>query len=141
MSHAEPTNWFMFCGNNSERTEKDENVISLVLHIVRNLLALRDKPGSGPGSDDSDLQSDFIQQLSKFGIFDLLIHMSHGSNRFDEFGQWNMIVLDIWDHLFRGVDIEDLIDAEVIPSPCTSKFFLSYKERWKRERSCGDGAT
>jgi len=97
----------------NERTEKDENVISLVLHIVRNLLALRDKPVSGPGSDDSDLQSDFIQQLSKFGIFDLLIHMSHGSNRFDEFGQWNMIVLDIWDHLFRGVDIEDLIDAEV----------------------------
>ncbi|KAA1097298.1 Topoisomerase 1-associated factor 1 [Puccinia graminis f. sp. tritici] len=96
----------------NERTEKDENVISLVLHIIRNLLALRDKPASGPGIEESHLQSDFIQQLSKFGIFDLLIHMSHGSNRFDEFGQWNMIVLNIWDHLFRGVDAEDLIDAE-----------------------------
>ncbi|WAQ85700.1 hypothetical protein PtA15_6A328 [Puccinia triticina] len=96
----------------NERTERDENVISLVLHIIRNLLALRDKPASGAGIEESHLQSDFIQQLSKFGIFDLLIHMSHGSNRFDEFGQWNMIVLDIWDHLFRGVDSEDLIDAE-----------------------------
>jgi replication fork protection complex subunit Tof1/Swi1 len=100
-----------FC-ESSERTEKDENVISLVLHIIRNLLALRDKPASGPGIEESHLQSDLIQQLSKFGIFDLLIHMSHGSNRFDEFGQWNMIVLNIWDHLFRGVDAEDLIDAE-----------------------------
>ncbi|POW09710.1 hypothetical protein PSHT_09021, partial [Puccinia striiformis] len=97
----------------NERTERDENVISLVLHIIRNLLALRDKPASGAGVEESHHQSDFIQQLSKFGIFDLLIHMSHGSNRFDEFGQWNMIVLDIWDLLFRGVDTEDLIDAEV----------------------------
>jgi replication fork protection complex subunit Tof1/Swi1 len=103
----------LFFDEISERTERDENVVSIVLHIIRNLLALRGKPGSGPGSEESDLQSDLIQQLSKFGIFDLLIHMSHGSNRFDEFGHWNMIVLDVWDLLFRGVDTEDLIDAEI----------------------------
>ncbi|MBW0466958.1 hypothetical protein O181_006673 [Austropuccinia psidii MF-1] len=99
----------------NERTGKDDNVISLFLHIIRNLVALRDKV-SNHGSEsvvkESHLQSELIVQMSELGIFDLLVHMCHGSDRFDLYGQWNMIVLDIWHLLLRGVDAEELIDAE-----------------------------
>ncbi|KAH9811884.1 timeless protein-domain-containing protein [Melampsora americana] len=99
-----------------ERTEKDENIISLILHIIRNLVALKDKPcpigESSTSADDYQLQSELILQMSQFGIFDFLIHLSHGSNRFDIFGAWNIIALDIWHLLFRGINAEDLVDAE-----------------------------
>lgn len=99
-----------------ERTEKDENIISLILHIIRNLVALKDKPcpigESSTSADDYQLQSELILQMSRFGIFDFLIHLSHGANRFDVFGAWNIIALDIWHLLFRGIDAEDLVDAE-----------------------------
>ncbi|KAG0150956.1 hypothetical protein CROQUDRAFT_130388 [Cronartium quercuum f. sp. fusiforme G11] len=99
-----------------ERTEKDENIISMILHVIRNLVALRDKPPpigeSSLTTNEYQLQSDLIMQMSQFGIFDFLIHLSHGANRFDAFGTWNIIVLDIWHLLFRGIDAEDLIDSE-----------------------------
>ncbi|EGG12538.1 uncharacterized protein MELLADRAFT_114767 [Melampsora larici-populina 98AG31] len=90
-------------------------------HIFRLIVpslqkALKDKPcpigESSTSADDYQLQSELIIQMSRFGIFDFLIHLSHGANRFDVFGAWNMIVLDIWHLLFRGMNAEDLVDAE-----------------------------
>ncbi|KAI8459459.1 timeless protein-domain-containing protein [Phakopsora pachyrhizi] len=102
------------------RTGAMAYIFKLILPSIqktkKNLLALRDKPptatSSGGAIQDSFEQSEFILQLHQFGIFDLLIHMSYGSSRFDMFGKWNMIVLDIWYLLFRGLEAVDLIDSE-----------------------------
>lgn len=52
------------CGRYRERTERDENVISLVLHVFRNLAYIKDRPTSSYHSADSIEESSL--QVKKF---------------------------------------------------------------------------
>ena len=51
-----------------EREEKDERIISLILHIIRNLLSIKDAVGStftsGDAFEKSTLQVSFVRLLS-----------------------------------------------------------------------------
>ncbi|GAA6000092.1 Tof1p [Rhodotorula paludigena] len=100
--------------NRRERTPKDENVISLVLHVFRNLAYLTDRYTSSTSAsaiEDSSLQSDLIVAFEREGILDLLLAMSSQADSSD-YAPWNMVVLDILHLLYRGVRAEELLVPE-----------------------------
>ncbi|GAA5969681.1 hypothetical protein JCM11641_008004 [Rhodosporidiobolus odoratus] len=94
-----------------DRTQKDENVISLVLHCFRNLAYLNDRVNmseSATAIEESSLQSDLIVQFSQHGILDLLLAMSAQADSSD-YAPWNMVVLDILHLIFRCVRPDELM--------------------------------
>ena len=97
-----------------DRTERDENMLSLVLHIIRNLAAIRDKPRSAFNSADSlelsTMQSELIVQLERESIFDLLLTVCSLADK-SEFSAWNMVALDILHLLFRGARADELVKS------------------------------
>ncbi|GAA5852706.1 hypothetical protein JCM8547_002595 [Rhodosporidiobolus lusitaniae] len=97
--------------NRRDRTQKDENVISLVLHCFRNLAYLNDRTNmseSAAAIEESSLQSDMIVHFSKHGILDLLLAMSAQADSSD-YAPWNMVVLDILHLIFRCVKPDELM--------------------------------
>ncbi|GAA5975641.1 hypothetical protein JCM10908_005228 [Rhodotorula pacifica] len=97
-----------------DRTQKDENVISLVLHVFRNLAYLTDRhttSTSATAIEDSQLQSDLIVSFSREGILDLLLAMSAQADSSD-YAPWNMVVLDILHLLYRGLRADELMVPE-----------------------------
>ncbi|GAA5867194.1 hypothetical protein JCM3774_002365 [Rhodotorula dairenensis] len=97
-----------------DRTQKDENVISLVLHVFRNLAYLTDRhttSTSATALEDSQLQSDLIVSFSQEGILDLLLAMSAQADSSD-YAPWNMVVLDILHLLYRGLRADELMVPE-----------------------------
>ncbi|GAA6001966.1 hypothetical protein JCM10207_003015 [Rhodosporidiobolus poonsookiae] len=94
-----------------DRTQKDENIISLVLHCFRNLAYLSDRTNmseSAAAIEESSLQSDLVTQFSQHGILDLLLAMSAQADSTD-YAPWNMVVLDILHLIFRCVRPEELM--------------------------------
>ncbi|GAA5903525.1 Tof1p [Sporobolomyces salmoneus] len=94
-----------------ERTQKDENVISLVLHTFRNLAAIQDRVTSSTSADaieQSSLQSELIVQLESENILQLLLAMAAQADSTD-YAPWNMVVLDILHLVFRGVKPDELM--------------------------------
>lgn len=101
-------------GARRDRTQKDENVISLVLHVFRNLAYLTDRhttSTSATAIEDSQLQSDLIVAFSQEGILDLLLAMSAQADSSD-YAPWNMVVLDILHLLYRGLRADELMVPE-----------------------------
>ena len=101
-------------GLRRDRTQKDENVISLVLHVFRNLAYLTDRhttSTSATAVEDSQLQSDLIVAFSQEGILDLLLAMSAQADSSD-YAPWNMVVLDILHLLYRGLRADELMVPE-----------------------------
>ncbi|BGP30852.1 Topoisomerase 1-associated factor 1 [Rhodotorula toruloides] len=99
-----------------DRTQKDENIISLILHVFRNLAYLNDRatPASSASAsaiEQSSLQSDLIASFSREGILDLLLAMSAHADSSD-YAPWNMVVLDILHLLYRGVRADELMVPE-----------------------------
>ncbi|GAA5968611.1 hypothetical protein JCM21900_002207 [Sporobolomyces salmonicolor] len=97
--------------NRRDRTPKDENVISLVLHTFRNLAAMKDRVLTSESADaieESSLQSELILQLSSENILELLLAMAAQADSSD-YAPWNMVVLDILHLIFRSVKPEELM--------------------------------
>ncbi|CEQ41477.1 SPOSA6832_03222, partial [Sporobolomyces salmonicolor] len=118
-------------GGSRDRTPKDENVISLVLHTFRNLAAMKDRVLTSESADaieESSLQvhslsllsllqslitakttqSELILQLSSENILELLLAMAAQADSSD-YAPWNMVVLDILHLIFRSVKPEELL--------------------------------
>ncbi|GAA5935882.1 Tof1p [Sporobolomyces koalae] len=94
-----------------ERTTKDENIISLVLHTFRNLAAIQDRVTTSSSADaieQSSLQSELITQLESENILELLLAMAAQADSTD-YAPWNMVVLDILHLLYRSVRPEELM--------------------------------
>ncbi|GAA5948542.1 hypothetical protein JCM3765_004917 [Sporobolomyces pararoseus] len=94
-----------------ERTQKDENVISLVLHTFRNLAAIQDRASTSTSADaieQSSLQSELIVQLESESILQLLLAMAAQADSTD-YAPWNMVVLDILHLVFRTVKPDELM--------------------------------
>ncbi|KAJ7208162.1 timeless protein-domain-containing protein [Mycena haematopus] len=76
-----------------ERTLRDNQVAALVLHIVRNLAAIRDSEG---------LQSRLVCALQETHLTDLLLTAASNADADPLLGSWNTLVLEILFLLFRG---------------------------------------
>jgi replication fork protection complex subunit Tof1/Swi1 len=86
-----------------ERTERDGQVINVVLHLIRNLAFIKDLPSNHLGPEFSTLQSKFIRALSDSHTFDLLLTIATNADNDPLFNGWNTLVLETFYLFFRGV--------------------------------------
>ncbi|KAJ7608441.1 timeless protein-domain-containing protein [Roridomyces roridus] len=84
-----------------ERSLRDNQVAALVLHIVRNLAAIRDPEG---------LQSRLLRALQETHIIDLLLTAAANADADPLLAGWNTLVLEIFFLLFRGTPPKALIE-------------------------------
>jgi replication fork protection complex subunit Tof1/Swi1 len=84
-----------------ERTLRDNQVAALVLHIVRNLAAIRDSEG---------LQSRLVRALQETHLTDLLLTAAANADADPLLASWNTLVLEILFLLFRGTPPIALIE-------------------------------
>lgn len=99
-----------------ERTERDVQIVQVVLYLLRNLAFIKDLPTNMYLSSDqaeySSLQSRFIKLLNETQIFELLLTTASSSLDEPIFNASNTLVLDIFYLLFRGVKPAILADNQ-----------------------------
>jgi replication fork protection complex subunit Tof1/Swi1 len=90
-----------------ERTERDGQVMNVILHLIRNLAFIRDLPLNTHASSDqaefSSLQSKLIRTLSETHTIHLLLTIASNEAKDPLFTGWNTLILEILYLLFRGV--------------------------------------
>ena len=95
------------------RTERDVQIVNVVLHLVRNLAFIKDPPAnvhlSADQAEFSSLQSRLIRALSESHLFDLLLTIASSATTDAMFNSWNALVLEIFYLLFRGVKPTQLV--------------------------------
>ncbi|WVQ93115.1 hypothetical protein IAU59_000179 [Kwoniella sp. CBS 9459] len=115
------------------KDEKDQRVISLGLHVVRNLLAIKDTVAEGTAIGEKEefanLQSNLILQLDKLTYFQLLLTLASCADKTD-FNPFNVLVLDILHLVFRSVKPVDLgRDQAKAPSENLAKLLDAEKRQ------------
>lgn len=90
-----------------ERTERDGQIINVVLHLFRNLAFIKDQPhdmsASAAQAEFSSLQSKLITTLEEIHALDLLLTIASNAATDPFFNQWNALVMETFYLLFRGV--------------------------------------
>jgi replication fork protection complex subunit Tof1/Swi1 len=112
-----------------ERTERDGQIVNVVLHLIRNLAFIKDLPFNSHLSSDqaefSGLQSKLIKVLEETKILKLLLTIAANTENDPLFNGWNTLVLDIFYLLFRGTKPQRLIvDPEKVFVILSSPEFL-----------------
>ncbi|WWC91099.1 uncharacterized protein L201_006040 [Kwoniella dendrophila CBS 6074] len=115
------------------KDEKDERIISLGLHVVRNLLAIKDTVAEGTATGEKEefanLQSTLILQLNKLTYFQLLLTLASCADKSD-FNPFNVLVLDILHLIFRSVKPKELAqDQDRAPLENLSKLLDAEKRQ------------
>ncbi|KDQ07544.1 hypothetical protein BOTBODRAFT_192367 [Botryobasidium botryosum FD-172 SS1] len=119
-----------------ERTERDGQVINVILHAFRNLAFIKDPPTHAGSSSDraelSSLQSKLITTLEEAHILDLFLTIASNAEE-PSFNPWNALVLEIFYLLFRGVKPDALaLDQKKQPRENLLKLLVS-EEKSKRD--------
>ncbi|CAK5278317.1 unnamed protein product, partial [Mycena citricolor] len=96
-----------------ERSLRDNQVAALVLYIVRNLAAIRDRDG---------LQSRLLTTLRDNHLFELILTAASNSEKDPLLGSWNTLILEILFLLFRGTPPMSLIDQ---PKPALERLLAA----------------
>ncbi|KAI9719692.1 MAG: Topoisomerase 1-associated factor 1 [Chrysothrix sp. TS-e1954] len=112
-----------------ERSPVEENIIKVVLYLVRNV-ALITSPANVVWEDDTDIsRSATLDAFHNQGIFDLLLTV--GSAIPDEFKVHDVELLDILFHLVKGIDVDTLFfnSEELITANTNNLQSLMRKER------------
>jgi replication fork protection complex subunit Tof1/Swi1 len=140
------------------RTERDVQIVNVILHLIRNLAFIKDLPAnvhlSADQAEFSSLQSRLIRTLSESRFFDLLLTIASSATSDATFNSWNALVLEIFYLLFRGVKPTQLVLEQSVVSCCNPEihqFILPLVElRWlshpsafinsKRSRICGSSS-
>jgi replication fork protection complex subunit Tof1/Swi1 len=95
------------------RTERDVQIVNVILHLIRNLAFIKDLPAnvhlSADQAEFSSLQSRLIRALSESRFFDLLLTIASSATSDATFNSWNALVLEIFYLLFRGVKPTQLV--------------------------------
>ncbi|KAG8868501.1 Topoisomerase 1-associated factor 1, partial [Tulasnella sp. 331] len=120
----------------NERTERDGQIINLVLHCFRNLCFIKDPPpnahASGEQAEYAALQSKLINTFREANVLDALL--AFASNADDMmFNPWNNLVLEIFYLLFRGVKPGSLILDQSVKAKQDLRNLLAGEAKKKRE--------
>ncbi|KAG2128288.1 timeless protein-domain-containing protein [Suillus clintonianus] len=90
-----------------ERNERDGQIVNLVLHLIRNLIFIKDLPAnmylSADQAEYSSLQTRLVKALSETHTLDLLLTIAANTSNDPLFNASNTLVLEILYLLFRGV--------------------------------------
>ncbi|KAJ3893201.1 timeless protein-domain-containing protein [Lentinula edodes] len=122
-----------------ERTERDGQIVNVVLHLVRNLAFIKDLPAntflSADHAEFSSMQSKLIRMLSDSHILQLVLTIAANSDNDPLFDSWNTIVLEIIYLSLRGVQPSSLtMDQSKRPADDLHRL-LAQEERSKRHSS------
>lgn len=106
--------------NPKMRTERDMQIVNVVLHLVRNLAFIKDLPAnvhlSADQAEFASLQSKLIRTLSESHFLDLLLTIASSAATDTMFNGWNTLVLEIFYLLFRGVKPSQLVSEQSVVS-------------------------
>jgi len=95
------------------RTQRDLQIVNVVLHLVRNLAFIKDLPAnvhlSADQAEFASLQSKLIRTLSESHFLELLLTIASSATTDATFNGWNALVLEIFYLLFRGVKPTQLV--------------------------------
>ncbi|WVQ81137.1 hypothetical protein IAT38_003259 [Cryptococcus sp. DSM 104549] len=120
------------CLAKPKKTEKDQRIISLGLHIVRNLLAVKNVVAEGSANGEREefghLQSSLICQLNELTYLQLFLTIASYSDK-NEFNSYNVLVLDILYLIFRSIKVQDLVqDQKRVPMASLEKLLESERK-------------
>ncbi|KZT08354.1 timeless-domain-containing protein [Laetiporus sulphureus 93-53] len=119
-----------------ERKERDIQIISVVLYLIRNLAFIRDMPPNMHLSSDraelSSQQTQLIKVLSDSNIFDFLLTIASNIATDAMFNRWNALVLEILYLLFRGVKPSSLAMNQVDQPTQSLRRLLAAEDQRKR---------
>jgi replication fork protection complex subunit Tof1/Swi1 len=89
-----------------KRTQRDEQLVGVILYLIRNLAFIKDLPSDMHGSADqaeySSLQSRLVTVLSDTHILELLLTMASNGDGDPMYDNYNSLLLEIFYLLFRG---------------------------------------
>ena len=115
-----------------ERTERDVQIVNVILHLVRNLAFIKDPPPNMHGSADqaefSTLQSRLIKGLSGSHFIDLLLTIASNAASDPLFNQWNALVLEIVYLLFRGIKPVSLASDQAKVGHCCQSHICAFTD-------------
>lgn len=94
----------------SDRTERDEGIIKLVLYFFRNLAAIEHPMPTETDTGEEISRSATIDAIEKQNVLHLLLAMS--SEMGSEFNTQDVVVMEVIYHLVKSVDIEKLFMSD-----------------------------
>ncbi|KZO99089.1 timeless-domain-containing protein [Calocera viscosa TUFC12733] len=90
----------------NKRTEREKQIVNVVLHCIRNVLAIRDLRGdvnkSGDWGELASLQSMLIRRLKDSGFLDVLATLTSNADT-PVANAYSSVMLEIWYLMYRGV--------------------------------------
>ncbi|KAI5453378.1 Topoisomerase 1-associated factor 1 [Naganishia albida] len=115
--------------------EKDKRIVSLMLHLARNLLAIRDPIANGQETGEKQelarLQSTLVLQLNEHKYFSLFLSLASNAST-TMYNDFNVLILDCWFLIFRGTDPNELAkDQQRAPMENLTKL-LDHESSYKR---------
>ncbi|KZV75695.1 timeless-domain-containing protein [Peniophora sp. CONT] len=123
------------------RTERDIQIMSVILHLIRNLAFIRDMPpnihASVEQAEFSNLQNKLIRALSDTHFFDMILMLASGAVTDAMYNGWNTLVLDIFFLLFRGIKPDTLVLEQTLQSQRNLQQLLNIEEKRRRDFNRG----
>ncbi|EJD01845.1 timeless-domain-containing protein [Fomitiporia mediterranea MF3/22] len=121
-----------------ERSERDGQIINVILHLFRNLAFIKDRApnmhASANHAELSALQSRLVKTYAEAHVLELLVTIA--SNAKDPFfNQWNTLVLEIFYLLFRSVFPSALAVDQTKRAQKTLSELLAAENKLKLENS------
>lgn len=114
-----------------ERKERDGQIVNLVLHLIRNLVFIKDLPAnmhlSADQAEYSSLQTRLVKALSETHTLDLLLTIAANTSNDPLFNASNTLVLEIFYLLFRGVN-PHLLAMDQVKVESLAHFSFLYPE-------------
>ncbi|KZT54478.1 timeless-domain-containing protein [Calocera cornea HHB12733] len=90
----------------NKRSEREKQIVNVVLHCLRNVLAIRDLRGdvnkSGDWGELASLQSMLIRRLKDSGFLDVLATLTSNADT-PVANAYSSVMLEIWYLMYRGV--------------------------------------
>ncbi|CBQ73350.1 related to TOF1-topoisomerase I interacting factor 1 [Sporisorium reilianum SRZ2] len=97
-----------------QRTSLENGIISMCLHLIRNLLAIRDPITTSLSSVEqlsyANLQSELILSLKKHHILDALLMLASSAET-SNFNDWNAIASECIFHIFVGTKVKEIAEV------------------------------
>ncbi|KII91841.1 hypothetical protein PLICRDRAFT_38697 [Plicaturopsis crispa FD-325 SS-3] len=120
-----------------ERTQKDIQVVNVVLHIVRNLAFIKDPAAnihlSADHAEYAGLQGRLVRVLEETHILELLLTIAANEGGDKMFEGWNTVVLEIFYLLFRGVSPAGLTIDQAKQPTANLQRLLAAEEQSRRD--------
>lgn len=116
---------------------RDAQVVSVVLHVVRNLAFIADAPANVHLSADqaelASLQSRLVRALSEAHFLELLLAAAAGAQGDALFNASNTLVLEIFYLLFRGVRPASLVSEQAEQTKQNLRQLLTVEDKRRKD--------